>query len=87
MHCFNSILNQEALFIYTFHKLHDSCILPYAIKSTLSFILDTISALSRKKANKIGIMTAIEDLEDEVESTRDSAIEFKNDISDIFFCH
>ncbi len=40
-------------------------IIPYTVKATLGFIIDTISARSRKKANKIGIMTAIKDLEDE----------------------
>ena len=40
-------------------------IVPYIIKSTLCIILDTLSATCRKKTNKIGIMTAINDLKDE----------------------
>lgn len=46
-------------------------ILPYAIKSILCIILDTISAQGRKKANKIGIMTAIKDLENEKVFTKE----------------
>lgn len=40
-------------------------VLPYIIKSTICIIIDTLSAQCRKKANKVGIMTAIKDLEDE----------------------
>ena len=40
-------------------------IIPYVIKSTLCILLDALSATCRKKTNKIGIMTAINDLKDE----------------------
>ena len=40
-------------------------VLPYIIKSTICVLLDTMSAHYRKKANKVGVMTAIKELEDE----------------------
>ena len=40
-------------------------VLPYVIKSTICVLIDTFSAQCRKKANRVGIMTAIKDLEDE----------------------
>lgn len=40
-------------------------VLPYVIKSTLCIVLDTLSAVCRKKTNKIGVMTAINELQDE----------------------
>lgn len=40
-------------------------VLPYVIKSTICVLIDTFSAQCRKKANRVGVMTAIKDLEDE----------------------
>ena len=46
-------------------------ILPYVIKSTICVILDTLSASCKKKANKIGIITAINELKNEKLFTSD----------------
>lgn len=40
-------------------------IIPYIIKSCICVLLDTLSSNYRKKANKIGVMTAINELQDE----------------------
>ena len=46
-------------------------IIPYIIKSCVCVLLDTISSIYRKKANKVGVMTAINELQDEKIFTSD----------------
>ena len=40
-------------------------VIPYVIKSTICVLIDTFSAQCRKKASRVGVMTAIKDLENE----------------------